>query len=159
MCGQSKTGVSAKYEDRALPKLTSLTDYLDWFAADLEVLQMSPRVNVKIHVTADKDSRNGTSLFMQNLPVARDSEQEKVLSANARPAISSRSSFSKSIELGRPDIDAIVKLASESVSRDGRLLVAASGPSGLLANARVSAQSCMSSQSAGLHLHLEEFGW
>lgn len=139
--------------------LINLADYLSWFEADLDELQMSPWVNVKIHITADKVSKTDISLPIQNLSIPGESEQEKVLSANARPAVSRSSSLSKSIELGRPDIDAVVKMASQSVPWDCRLLVAAAGPDSLLADVRAAAKACMSRESASLHLHLEEFSW
>ena len=87
-----------------------------------------------------------------------ESEEKKVLSANATPT-SSRSSLLKVVEFGRPNIDTIVKRAVDSVPRDCRVLVAASGPSSLLADARMAAKASMTSQSAGLHLHLEQFDW
>ena len=89
-----------------------------------------------------------------------EDEQEKTLFGNARPTSSRRSSLRSVIDLGRPDIDAIVRQVVEhDTPRDKRVLVAASGPGGLLSNTRTAVKACMSSQSASIHMHLEEFNW
>lgn len=73
--------------------------------------------------------------------------------------MSKESHLTRSIELGRPDIDTIIKQTVEACDRDDRILVAASGPDTLLSNTRMAVKSSMSSHSASIHLHLEEFGW
>lgn len=94
------------------------------------------------------------------IPSPDEEEQEKVLFGNARPTSSRRGSLRSVIESGRPDIDAIVrKIVEHDTPRDKRVLVATSGPSGMLSNTRTAVKACMSSQSASIHMHLEEFSW
>jgi hypothetical protein len=138
-------------------KLTLVTDYLTWFDHELAELQNSPRVNLKIHVTSQKISKEDIS---SPSPVpSPDEEAEKGLVRSPRPAASRTSSLRNAVELGRPDIDAIVKQTVDNAPRDSRVLVAASGPSSLLTNSRLAVKERMSSQSASVDLHLEEFDW
>ncbi len=132
---------------------------MTWFEDDLIELQNSPKVNLKIHITANKVTKEeiSTPLPIQS---ADEEDQEKELGSITRPNPSRRNSLRNAIELGRPDIDILVRqIAQHDTPRDGRVLVVASGPSTLLSNTRTAVKACMSSQSASIHMHLEEFNW
>ena len=47
----------------------------------------------------------------------------------------------------------------DGIPRDARVLVAASGPSSLLSDARVATSAYMMRDTPSMHLHLEEFEW
>ena len=133
------------------------TDYLTWFEHELSELQSSSKVNLKIHITGQRISKNDiSSPFPTPSP---DEEQENVLFRNSQSSTSKEKGLGSIMELGRPEIDAIIKQAVDASHRDDRILVAASGPVTMLSSTRIAVKSGMSSQSASIHLHLEEFGW
>ena len=128
-------------------------DYLSWFEHDLQELQSSPWVSLKIHVTAPKICKEDISP-----PMTSASEEQRLFSQNSNlPALVRQNSLRSITELGRPDIDIVVKQVVDNTHRDGRILVAASGPGSLLASTRMAVKGCMSSDAASIHLHTEEF--
>jgi hypothetical protein len=133
------------------------TDYLTWFEHELAELQSSSKVNLKIHLTGQRISKSDiSSPFPTPSP---DEEQENVLFRTSQSSTAREKGPSSIMELGRPDIDTVIKQAVDASHHDDRILVAASGPVTMLSSTRIAVKSCMSSQNASIHLHLEEFGW
>ena len=137
--------------------LMVIADYLTWFEHELSELQSWPKVNLKIHITGQRISKSDiSSPFPTPSP---DEEQDNVLFGTRQSSTSGEKGLSNVMELGRPDIDAVIRQAVDASHRDDRILVAASGPVTMLSSTRIAVKNCMSSQSASIHLHLEEFGW
>ncbi|KAI4860823.1 ferric reductase NAD binding domain-containing protein [Hypoxylon rubiginosum] len=63
------------------------------------------------------------------------------------------------IIVGRPDTEALIRSAVESVGRDQRVLIAACGPDGLIKVVRNVAASCISVDGPAIEVHCEQFGW
>ena len=133
---------------------------MDWFDVEIHELQSSPWVNLSIHITARKISKSDISPPSTAVPTPDDSEQEKILLGNRGAARSSdKTSLSRLVERGRPDVSVLIGNAMDGIPRDARVLVAASGPSSLLNDARVATSAYMTRDTPSMHLHLEEFDW
>ena len=120
-------------------------------------LQNSPNVNLKIHVTAHKIVKSEISTpSFSSATTPDDNELEKKLSG---PDLWATRPLTKSMELGRPDINALVNEVMATESRASKILIAASGPESMLMTSRLAARDSMVKGSPNMHLHLEEFGW
>lgn len=127
------------------------TDYLTWFEKELLALNNSPHVRVSIYVTA------------KGAAAAASEENSSASDADISPVHSISKELSKgthdAIHYGRPDIKTVLAAAIADLNGRQRVLVAGSGPPGLLTSARIATKSLTTSKAPNIELHLEEFDW
>ncbi|KAI1270771.1 ferric reductase NAD binding domain-containing protein [Xylariaceae sp. FL1019] len=93
----------------------------------------------------------------------RDRDMEK---ASNRPVLSGIEEIPKVIDYshlpvthGRPDVEAMIRDAVSSTTKEQRILIAVCGPAGLVNAVRNTTASCISVGGPAIELHCEEFGW
>ncbi|KAI0164313.1 ferric reductase NAD binding domain-containing protein [Hypoxylon sp. FL1284] len=86
-------------------------------------------------------------------------QEEKDPPRHVEVPSSSPSTVDLPIIVGRPDTEALIRSAVESVGKDQRVLIAACGPDGLIKVVRNVAASCISVGGPAVEVHCEQFGW
>lgn len=76
-----------------------------------------------------------------------------------RGSTSTSSSHGHEVRAGRPDAATLIRDAVSSTPADGRVLVAACGPDGLMRVVRNTTASLIRGDGPGVELHCEQFGW
>ncbi|KAK4973900.1 hypothetical protein LTR42_005890 [Elasticomyces elasticus] len=145
--------------------------YLRWFEAELAELEAHPAVNVCIYVTGTSstdmhDTAKPVPLRTM-LPAHVAGRYRETLEMDERVENMFSSSLSvdevnglpSPCHYGRPDAGVVLDHAVGGMSRTDRLLVAVSGPAGMLKDARVATGKLMRTNMPTIQLHLEEFGW
>ncbi|KAK4895929.1 hypothetical protein LTR27_006100 [Elasticomyces elasticus] len=145
--------------------------YLKWFEAELTELEAHPAVNVCIYVTGasstDKHDTAKSVPLRSMLPAHVAGRYQDTLEMDERVENMFSSSLSADevnglpspCHYGRPDAGVVLDRAVVGMSRTDRLLVAVSGPAGMLTAARVATGKLMGTNMPAIQLHLEEFGW
>lgn len=144
---------------------------------ELEALEQSPLVEIRVHVTRSSSSS-------PNMPISRSpmyvlaglerpspgttSPLETPISARhlvnydieKHPETRVRSSHpSTIIRSGRPDIAHFIMEMVEKSSANDRIVVAACGPQSLMQAARKTVAGCIKVDGPSLELHCEQFGF
>lgn len=134
---------------------------LEWLDAELNELEANPRINVTIRVTQTAVVAHSTpeKISCEKTQASVDVGVKELPSANtsmvARPSVSSLQNFA----LGRPDTSAVLRQATESLTENQRLLVAACGPEGLLNGVRNSVAKLKVPGKPSIEMYLEQFSF
>ncbi|KAJ5100434.1 FAD-binding 8 [Penicillium angulare] len=113
---------------------------LEWFAEELKIVQNSPDINLMIHVTNASSPPNAFAQIEKDITpmqpslpiVTNDLEKGHLHESTVKVPFSA-----DCIKPGRPDIENLIKTASNSQGNaDGRVIVGACGPKELISMAR-----------------------
>ncbi|KAI0146941.1 ferric reductase NAD binding domain-containing protein [Xylariaceae sp. FL1272] len=125
-------------------------------------ISQSSRTSTEVALVPSTDEKHVVSAQTSSSTL-RDKDLEK---AGTRPVLSGIEEIPKAIDYshlpvthGRPDIDAMIKEAIASATKEQRVLIAACGPAGLVNAVRNTTANCISVRGPAIELHCEEFGW
>ncbi|KAJ5812229.1 hypothetical protein N7474_008530 [Penicillium riverlandense] len=126
-------------------------DTLEWFEDELRQLEMSPIVNLAIHVT-----RGSSASSPKFLPNFDSGDLEKGASKST-----GEGSSIKSIDIreGRPDISHLIGTATASAHPNDRIVVGACGPVKMIDQTRNAVSESMCEDGPSIILYTEEFEW
>lgn len=88
-----------------------------------------------------------------------DSRPARHPSSSSRSTSCSSSYNGAPVKAGRPDTATLIREAVSGTPSDGRVLVAACGPAGLMRTVRDTTASLIRGDGPAVELHCEEFGW
>ncbi|CAK3757232.1 Ferric reductase transmembrane component 3 [Lecanosticta acicola] len=134
---------------------------LSWFESELAQLRSNPRINVSIHITSETFTHGYADTVSPYGPYLSDCESAKTASKEAHPVLSTRSSNSalSEVEIGRPNVEAIVARSIAGLTTADRVCVAACGPVGLLNNVRRTVKECLVSDAPSITTFAESYSF
>lgn len=86
-------------------------------------------------------------------------DPEKTASSTSSTSYAYGHGHGHEIKAGRPDTATLIREAVSSTPAQGRVLVAACGPDGLMRVVRNTTASLIRGDGPGVELHCEQFGW
>ncbi|EMR81401.1 putative ferric reductase like transmembrane component protein [Botrytis cinerea BcDW1] len=159
-------------------------DSIGWFSSQLQELNSSPNVTVRLFCTRNVTNRvfnassNGSSrnIFgekdLESPTIASPSiegsdeksswklgDVEKVTTTSEANLINNAGDKSMMIQSGRPEILKIIQNVVEECDGSQRVAVVACGPGSLMDATRLAISKCIKVNGPSLEYHSEEFGW
>ncbi|KAI1821403.1 ferric reductase NAD binding domain-containing protein [Xylaria intraflava] len=158
-------------------------DNISWFTRylkDMLAHEAAHKILLKLHLTRfTRDSTASKAPFRKSSPVSTISENGSSLLPGAPMPLTkdleldtlgreggSMDKTSVAVDglnlpvvYGRPDLEASIREAIASTSPDGRVLVAACGPTGLVEAVRDTTAKCIRVDGPAVELHCEQFSW
>ncbi|KAM0123556.1 hypothetical protein ACHAO1_011268 [Botrytis cinerea] len=159
-------------------------DSIGWFSSQLQELNSSPNVTVRLFCTRNVTNRvfnassNGSSrnIFGEKdlelptiaSPSIEGSDEksswklgdvEKVTTTSEANLINNAGDKSMMIQSGRPEILKIIQNVVEECDGSQRVAVVACGPGSLMDATRLAISKCIKVNGPSLEYHSEEFGW
>ena len=117
----------------------------------------APSVELKIFVT--RPDIAGVVDRLAHTAYSADIDSEKLYRGIDKEALPSVSAMSTSLHRGRPNLVNILRDGLRDAQKEEKVLVAVSGPSGLLSDVSIATSACSTPGSARIHLHAEKFHW